>query len=123
MSQPIDKICNRIKKGMQARNMQAIDICNATGISKASMSQYINGVVQPKNDRVYSIAKALDVSEAWLLGYDVCMDRENKLSIDNAHLVAQIRNDTRMTEALKKYFLLSDSEKDKILSVLETLLF
>ena len=39
------------------------------------MSYYLSGRSEPKSDRLYIIAKILDVSEAWLLGYDVKMER------------------------------------------------
>ncbi len=40
------------------------------------MSQYIKGTFEPKQDRVELLAKALQVSEAWLMGYDVPMERK-----------------------------------------------
>ena len=35
----------------------------------------------PKQDGIYLLAKALDVDEAWLMGLDVPMDRDDKSSI------------------------------------------
>lgn len=66
----------RIKKALSIRNMRAIELCNKTGIPKSAMSQYINDRFEPKQDRVYLIAQALDVTEAWLMGYDVPMKSE-----------------------------------------------
>ena len=45
-------------------------------IPKSSLSQYLSGDYEPKQDRVYDIAKVLNVSEAWLMGYDVPMERQ-----------------------------------------------
>lgn len=39
------------------------------------MSQYISGAFKPKQKRTYLLAQALDVDEAWLMGYDVPMER------------------------------------------------
>ena len=72
-----EKCSERIKEAMQKRNIKQVDICQLTGIPKSAMSQYINGKFEPKQDRVYKISKALNVSEAWLMGYDVPMEREN----------------------------------------------
>ncbi|WP_302425403.1 helix-turn-helix domain-containing protein [Holdemanella biformis] len=47
-----------------------------TGIPKSSISQYMSGYAKPKHDRIYLIAKALHVDEAWLIGYDVPMVKE-----------------------------------------------
>lgn len=115
MAKPIDSISNRIKKGLSERNMQAVDVCHITGISKGSMSQYINGVVKPKQDRIYLIAKALNVNEAWLLGYDVSMDRKHPFSLENAQMVKKIREDTALSEALKLYFSYSDKKRQKVI--------
>ena len=51
--------------------------------SKASLSQYVTGARLPKSDRIYVLSKALNVSPAWLMGYDVPMelteeDKEDK---------------------------------------------
>ena len=67
----------RIRKALSIRNMKAVDLCNKTGIPKSAMSQYINDRFEPKQDRVYLIANALKVTEAWLMGFDVPMEREN----------------------------------------------
>lgn len=36
----------------------------------------MSGYAKPKQDRIYLIAKALHVDEAWLIGYDVPMVKE-----------------------------------------------
>lgn len=66
----------RISKALSIRGMKQTDLCNATGIPKSAMSQYIKGSFEPKQDRIYLLSQALDVSEAWLMGYDVSMERE-----------------------------------------------
>lgn len=46
------------------------------------MSQYLSGDFEPKQKRLSSISKALNVSETWLLGYDVPMDRDENIPTD-----------------------------------------
>lgn len=65
----------RIATALAIRNMKQAELCQLTKIPKSAMSQYISGAFEPKQDRIYLIARALDVSEAWLMGYDVSMDR------------------------------------------------
>ena len=65
--------------------MKQSELCNLTGIPKSAISQYISGAFEPKQDRIFLIAQALDVSEAWLMGFDVPMEREN-LSPDKQQL-------------------------------------
>lgn len=57
--------------------MKQADLCKATRIPKSAISQYISGVYEPKQDRIHLISKALNVSEAWLMGYDVPMERKS----------------------------------------------
>ena len=67
----------RLIIAMENKNMKSIDLSEKTGISKARISQYVNGVYIPKSKATLAIAKALDVSETWLMGLDVPMEREN----------------------------------------------
>ena len=43
-------------------------LAHRSNISSARMSQYKNGVYQPKLEGLYAIAKALDVNPFWLNG-------------------------------------------------------
>ncbi len=65
----------RIREALMVRNMTQAELCRLTGIGKSAMSQYVNGGLVPRQDRTYQIAKALDVSEAWLMGFDVPMEK------------------------------------------------
>lgn len=60
----------RLKKALEMRNMRQIDLSKKTGISKASISQYLSGDVTPKQDKIHLMAKALAVPEIWLAGWD-----------------------------------------------------
>ena len=75
-NEKIEGCGRRIAKALSIRGMKQTDLCNATGIPKSAMSQYIKGSFEPKQDRIYLLAQALEVSEAWLMGYDVPMERE-----------------------------------------------
>lgn len=89
-----DTFANRLKKALNYNNMRPIDLVNKTGISKTQISNYLSGNYKAKQDKLYIIAKTLNVSEAWLMGYDVDMDREwfeekepTELNIDNARYI------------------------------------
>ena len=72
----IDSCSNRIKMALLIRGMKQSELCRITQIPKSALSQYISGAFEPKQDRIYLISKALNVSEAWLIGYDVPMERQ-----------------------------------------------
>jgi transcriptional regulator with XRE-family HTH domain len=71
----VSSIGERIKDALIIRGYKQSDLCKLTGIPKSAICQYVSGLFEPKQDRIYLIAKALNVSEAWLMGFDVPMDR------------------------------------------------
>lgn len=66
----------RIKEGMELRGFKQADLVEKTGISKGALSSYVSGRYNPKQNNIYLISKALNVSEAWLMGADVPMERK-----------------------------------------------
>ena len=66
----------RISKALLLRDMKQAELCKLANVPKSSLSLYLSGAYEPKQDRIYAMAKALNVSEAWLMGYDVPMERE-----------------------------------------------
>ena len=67
----------RIQKAMELRGLKQTDLVEKTGISKGALSSYISGRYIPKQNNTFLIAKALNVNEAWLMGADVPMERDN----------------------------------------------
>lgn len=65
----------RLQQAMDMRKINQTELCEKAGIPKSAMSQYISGAFKPKQKRTYLLAQALDVDEAWLMGYDVPMER------------------------------------------------
>lgn len=67
---------SRLKKALAHNNMKQIELVEASGIGKSAISQYVSGKIVPKQDKIYILAKVLNVSEGWLMGYDVPMERD-----------------------------------------------
>lgn len=74
----------RLKQLMEARNLRQVDIlsaampyCKKYGVKleKNALSQYVSGRVEPGQQKLTILGLALGVSEAWLMGYDVPMER------------------------------------------------
>ena len=72
-------ISERIDIALKIRDMKQADLVRLTGIGKSSISTYISGEYEPKQKNIYKIARALNVNEAWLMGYDVPMEREKPI--------------------------------------------
>lgn len=75
---PIEKCASRIRKALSIRDMRQYELCEKTKIPKSAMSQYVSGAFEPKQDRVFLIARALDVDPVWLMGYDVPMETKEE---------------------------------------------
>lgn len=91
----VAELRDRLREALTRKGWKAVDLIERTGIPKGAVSYYLAGKSKPKTDRLYIIAQALDVSEAWLLGYDVPMARtdDQKKNDQLAKLVARLRSD------------------------------
>lgn len=65
---------------MDIKNINQVELCQRTGIPKSSMSMYLSGERSPRQNRLSQIAEKFNISEAWLMGYDVPMERTDSLS-------------------------------------------
>lgn len=71
----------RLQEYIDLTGLKQVDILDrckpyedeTTKITKTHLSQYISGKIEPKQKRLEVLAKALDVDEVWLMGYDVPM--------------------------------------------------
>ena len=72
----METIRNRIKEGMKMRKINAAQLAKMSGVSEASISNYLNDKVKPKTNNIQKLASALEVNEAWLMGYDVDPDAD-----------------------------------------------
>ncbi len=70
----------RLQQAMNMRKINQTELCEKTGIPKSAMSQYISGAFKPKQRRTYLLSQALEVNEAWLMGYDVPAEKLNESS-------------------------------------------
>lgn len=88
-------IAQRLREALNIRRKTQADLMRETGIDKGSISHYLSGRYEPKQKAIYKLAQALSVNEAWLLGYNVPMDRtaEQKKNDQLAELIVEMRTD------------------------------
>lgn len=72
----IETCANRIRMALKARRMKQVELCQLAQVPESSLSLYLKGEYEPKQNRIYDMARVLDVSETWLMGYNVPMERE-----------------------------------------------
>lgn len=76
----MDTIADRLKIAMNQRDIKQADLVRITGIGKSSISTYLTGAYEPKQKNIYKLAKALNVNEAWLMGNDVPMNKQESIN-------------------------------------------
>lgn len=78
---------DRLRELMAEKGWKQVDIINhskqyqeklGVKLGKSALSQYVNGVQAPDQKRIALLSLIFDVSEAWLMGYDVPREREIK---------------------------------------------
>ena len=121
----IDSFSNRLKIAMDDNNINLSKLSTITSISKPLISNYLSGNYKAKQQNIYKIAKALNVSPAWLMGFDVDMDREWFPESDNVidEKTYKIYEDSFHDEIIEKYKIaknyLTSDDKDTIIYILD----
>lgn len=90
------KLKDRLQTALNIREKKPVDIARDLKIPKSAISQYLSGNRNIKDSRrLYAIAKYLDVNEAWLMGYDVPMERKREQKINDtlSDIVIRMRSD------------------------------
>lgn len=110
----------RIKEAMRATGKKQADLSRETGIDKGSVSHYVSGRYEPKQDAIYRLAVALDVSEMWLWGYDAPMERPQIQKNNDAisDIVIRMQTDETFLSFVKAA---SELEPEKLSSLLNFL--
>lgn len=95
---------NRLYEAMARAGLRQVDLERTTGISRSSLSRYLSGGYEPNGDRLHRLAVALDVSEAYLLGYDVAPDRDPEdVAVKKAETLEEEMS-RRMLERIAEYY-------------------
>jgi transcriptional regulator with XRE-family HTH domain len=119
----VAQLRDRLSEALARKGWKAVDLVEKTGVPKGAVSYYLAGKSKPKTDRLYIIAQALDVSEAWLLGYDVPMQRtdDQKKNDQLAKLVVKLRADEAFYNTVVALAELDESQHEAIRQLVATL--
>lgn len=66
----------RLSLALSNANMKPQELADKSGVSKSSISQYVNGSHSPSNISSGKMAPILNVNPLWLMGFDVPMMEE-----------------------------------------------
>ena len=113
----VASVADRLREAMNMRNKKQVDLERETGINRSAISRYLSGEYEPKNKPIYKLAKALDVSDQWLMGYDVPMERPKEQKNNDAisDIVVKLRSDEEFLSIVDKISKM-DSERRKSLN-------
>lgn len=89
---------NRLRDAMNEKGLTQQALSNLSGVTKSSISHYVNGKNVPDNFQAFKLSKVLDCDPSWLMG----VDDQNFIVVEN-------------TELQKKLALLDEIQLAKVL--------
>lgn len=111
---------DRLEQLMKERKLKQVDILNLSlpyckkyniKMNKSDISQYVSGKVEPSQEKLVVLGMALNVSEAWLMGFDVSPIRK-----DNS------KEAEKDIDLLWKFSMLKQRDKETILDMIDVML-
>jgi transcriptional regulator with XRE-family HTH domain len=119
----ISELRFRLREALEKRNMKAVELSKKADVPEGAISYYLAGKSQPKGDRLHILCVALDVNEAWMLGYDVPMERtaEQKKNDDLVKIIAQMRRDPKFFDIVSKLAELPAEQYDSLTTIISAL--
>ena len=110
----------RIKEMMHILGVSQAEISAKTGLAKSTVSMYVNGLREPKQDGIALISNAFHIDPAWLMGYDVSMDAKTKKDEDQAELGRlMMKNPSRALEVLSLTIPMPDEQYNALISFIK----
>ena len=100
-----------LRQIMEERNLKAIDVCEMTGLGSGAISMYLSGKRTPKPNTIAKFSKGLNVSEEWLLGYDVPKERLPESARIARSMALEDKMSEEMLDHIVKFFYQSSFSK------------
>lgn len=116
MNEKKAELKDRLQEALRIREKKAVDLVRDLDIPKSAISQYLSGKSQNMDSkRLYAICKYLDVSEPWLMGYDVPTERKiEKINDAITDIVVRMRTDSEFLSVVET---LNNLDEEQIRSV------
>lgn len=119
----------RLKQIMQERNMKQVDIlelvlpvCKKYGLkmNKSDISQYVSGKVEPNQRKLVALSEALNVSETWLMGYEI-NEKELIHEEEKGKSLAKLIANENVLDAVVKLSKLQPEDKEMVVNLINSL--
>ena len=104
----MDLFSQRLDLAMKENNINQIELAEKTKlqgkyISQSLINKYLKGKALARQDNIYILCKILNVSEGWLMGFDVSKDRTPDEYRDLNNIERYTAKDDTMLPLLAKY--------------------
>ncbi len=107
-------IGQKIKQARIAKGLTQEELGNLVGLQKSAIAKYENGrVVNIKRSTLQKLAQALD-----LRGSDLIIEAN---PTEAAEFSAKVLLDTKLMNAIEKYYTLSDKKQKMVLDLIDSL--
>lgn len=112
---------DRLQEALDICDKKPVDLVKDLNIPKSAISQYLSG--SSKNmpsERLYSICKYLNVSEAWMMGYDVPKERPQMQKNNDilSDIIVRLRTDSEFFATVQS---LNSLDKERLSGVQQML--
>ncbi len=123
-----DSTAARLKRLLNERSLKQVDVLSLAApyvqkynvkLTKSDLSQYISGKAIPRQDKLTILGLALNVSEAWLMGYDVPMERTQMNCTAQSRSLLDISLTEREVSLIQKYRSLDRRGQEAVDNVLD----
>lgn len=116
----VTNTAGRLQEIMKERGLRQIDLLEkcepfakryGVKINKVAIHNYVIGKVLPKQDKLLILGMALNVNEAWLMGFDVPRERKNPVDYvvkdGDAELLVEVQDlNSAQKDLLRDYIAL-----------------
>lgn len=104
-----------INKLRTEKGMTLEELGNKVGVGKSTVRKWENGIIaNMRRDKIAKVADALDVSPAYLMGWESNLDT-------SGNFIANIMQDTEFLEYAKIFYALPREQKVKVYGYIDAL--
>ena len=105
---------DRLKEAMDLHDMKQADLAEKGEFDKGQLSSWLSGKYKPRQINISKLADILSVNEAWLMGYDVEMERHTSdtSNDDDIRRIQRARNNMPLEDRERMMKLLELSFQD-----------
>lgn len=107
----MNEFSKRLQIAMDNAGITQAGLSRVTGINQGTLNHYLRGRYLAKQDRVYTLAEALNVSPSWLMGLDDTVEAPDP--DDGILVIYRSLSEAKKAEALRymKYLALFEDNK------------